>query len=74
MQLGNAPAATDPIHHAGANEIGPRTTEPARRADDADGLGQVLPVPAADARAVGEIQPIGLGAQIDRGNLLYFDF
>ena len=69
VQLGDAPAAGDPVHHAGTDEIWPRAAEAAGHADDADGLVDVLPLAAADAHAIGEMQPIVLGAQIDRGDL-----
>jgi hypothetical protein len=32
-----------------------------------DGLGHVLPIAAADAHAVGELQPVVLSPQIDQG-------
>ncbi|MFN9960178.1 MAG: hypothetical protein ACK55I_44415, partial [bacterium] len=48
----------------------PRPAEAAGDADDADGLDHVLPLPTADAHAVGEVQPVGLGAQVDRRDLL----
>jgi hypothetical protein len=35
VQLGDTPAAGGPVHHAGADEIGPSSTEPAGHADDA---------------------------------------
>ena len=70
VQLGDAPSAGDPIHHAGADEIRPRPAEAATNADDADGLSDVLPLVAADAHAIGEMQPVVLGAQVDQRDLL----
>jgi hypothetical protein len=37
-----------------------------------DGLSDILPVAAADTHAIGEMQPVGLGPQIDRGDALDF--
>src|SRR5271166_3416399 len=68
VQLGDAPAAGGPVHDAGADEIGPSSAEAAGHADDADGLVDVLPLAAADAHAIGEMQPVMLGAQFDRGD------
>jgi hypothetical protein len=62
MELGDAPSASDAVHHAGADEIGPRTAEPARNADDADGLFHVLPLAASDAHAIGKVETAGSGA------------
>ena len=70
VQLGDAPPAGDPVHHAGTDEIGPRASEATGNADDADGLGHVLPIAAVDAHTIGEMQPVGLGAQADRRDLL----
>ncbi len=49
VQLGNAPPASDPVHHAGTDEIRSRPTEAASDADDADSLVHILPFPTADA-------------------------
>src|SRR4051794_15807702 len=38
--------------------------------DDADGLGNVLPVAAADAYTIGKAQPVGLGSEADRRDFL----
>ena len=70
IQFGDAPAARCPIHDAGADEIRSRPTVAARHADDADALGYVLPLAAADTHAVAEMQPVGLRVQLDRGDLL----
>ena len=37
-------------------------TKAARHADDADGLLNVLPFAPRNAHAIGEMQPVGLGA------------
>src|SRR5690348_6477379 len=66
VQLGNAAPTDDTIHHARTDEKGPRASEAAGKADDADGLRHVLPVAAADAHTIGEMQPVGLGPQADR--------
>ena len=70
VQFGDAPAASGPVHHAGADEIGPNSAEAAGHADDADGLVDVLPLAAADAHAIGEMQPIMFGTHIGRGDLV----
>src|SRR3984893_7889582 len=62
VQLGDAPPTGDAVHHTWTDEIGPRATKAARHADDADGLLNVLPLAARNARAIGEMQPVGLGA------------
>src|SRR5271166_1209295 len=69
VEFGDAPPAGDAIHHAGTDEIRPCSAEATGYADDADGLGHVLPLAATDAHAIGEVQSIVLGAQIDRGDL-----
>lgn len=43
---------------------------PKWHADDANGLGDILPFAAADTHAIGEMQPVGFGAQINRGDVL----
>src|SRR5205823_7860237 len=58
VQFGDAPAAGDPVHNARADEIRPRTAEAAGHADNADGLGHVLPFAAADTHAIREMQPV----------------
>jgi hypothetical protein len=70
VQLRHASPARDAVHHAGANEMRPRPAEAAGDADDADGFGHVFPFAAAHADAVGQMEPIGLGAQIDGRDLL----
>ena len=68
VQLGDAPTAGDPVYDAGADEIGSSSAVAARHADYGDGLVDVLPLAAAVAHAVGEMQPIILGAHIGRGD------
>ena len=68
VQPGEAPAAGGAVHDAGAEEIGPLPAEAAGHADNADDLVDVLPLAAADAHAVGEMQPIIPGAHIGRGD------
>ena len=55
VQLGDTPPAGDTVHDAGTDEKGPRAAEATGDADDADGLGHVLPVAATDAYPVGEL-------------------
>jgi len=55
VQLGDAPAAGDPIYDAGTDEIGSRSSKPAGDADDTDDFCHVLPITAADAYAIGEM-------------------
>jgi hypothetical protein len=62
VQLGDTPAAGGPVHDAGADEIWPSSAEAAGHADDADGLVHILPIAAADAHAIGEMQPVVLRA------------
>jgi hypothetical protein len=56
MELGDAPSACDAVHHAKADEIRATAAEPARNADDADGLFHVVPLAAGDARAIGKVE------------------
>lgn len=70
VPLGTAPPAGNSVHHADADEMGLRATETIRYADDVDGLGHALPFAIADAHAIAEVQPVGLGAQVDQGGLL----
>jgi len=72
IQLGDAPPAGDSIEHAGTNEIGPSPTEAAGHAHDADGLGHILPLVPAELHAIGEMQPIMLGEELDPGDSLAF--
>jgi predicted short-subunit dehydrogenase-like oxidoreductase (DUF2520 family) len=59
-----------PFTTPGQMKYGRASPEAAGDADDADGLGHVLPLPTANAHAVGQMQPVGLGAQVNRGDLL----
>ena len=70
VQLGDAPPADPAVHDARTDEIGPRSTVLACDADDADALVDVLPIAAADAYAVGEMQLIEFGAQVDPSDSL----
>jgi hypothetical protein len=70
MQLGDATLTDSSVHHAGTDEKGPHAAKPAGQADDANALGHVLPLAAADAHAIGEMQPVVISAEIDRGDLL----
>ena len=63
VQLGDAPPAGEAVHDARADEVGPRSAESARHANNADGLHHVLPFAAANPHAIGEIESVGLGAQ-----------
>ena len=69
VQHCHSPTAGDTVHNAGADEIGARATKATGRADDADCLGYILPIVATNAHSVGEMQPVGVGAQIDRSVL-----
>jgi hypothetical protein len=72
IKRGDAPSAGDSIEHAGTNKIWPRPTEAAGHTDDADGLGHFLPLAPAELHAIGKMQPIMLGAEIDPANPLAF--
>lgn len=62
VQLGDAPSAGDAIHNAGTDEVRPRATEATGDAGEANGLRNVLPVAAAGAYTIIEVQPVALGA------------
>src|SRR4051794_20510312 len=68
IQLGHAPVARNPVYHARAHEVGTTTPEPARLANDADGLLDVLPVPASAAEAIRDVQQVNLSPETDRGD------
>ena len=68
VQLRNAPPAGDAVHYAGAGETLPLAAETAGDVDGADSRGQVLPFATAHAHAVDQMEPIGLGAQVDPGD------
>src|SRR5208337_3082312 len=70
VELGDASAAGDALHLAGADEIRSVAAKPAWHADHADGLRHVLPFTAGDAHAIGEMQLVVLGPQIDPAELL----
>src|SRR5437868_8947859 len=69
-RMPGARSGTSTCHHAGTDEKGPRASEAASDADDAHGLGHVLPVSAADAHTIGEMHPVGIDAQADPRNPL----
>lgn len=63
VQLGDAPAAADPVHHTGTDKMVASATEQAGHADDADGLGHIPPVHrrrrGRDRKdAAGQTQPV----------------
>jgi hypothetical protein len=70
MQLHNAPLTGDAVSHPRADEIGPHTAELACDVGNADSLGNILPFAITYSHSVSEVQPVILGPQIDRGDIL----
>src|SRR6266508_2379806 len=68
VELADPAPAGHAVDHTWADEKGPRSAEATGQADDADGLRHILPTAAADADAIGQIQLISLGAQINQGD------
>jgi hypothetical protein len=62
VQLGDAPAAGDPVHNTGAEEIGPRAAESAGHVDDADGFLHILPLATSAPYAIGKLQSVRIAA------------
>src|SRR3954470_8617152 len=70
IQLGHAPVARNPVHHAGADEVRSLSAESASRTDNGDRLGHLLPVAAINAYPVGQVDAIGFRMEVDGSELL----
>jgi hypothetical protein len=62
VQFGDPSPARNSIHDTRAYKVRPGAPEAAWGLDDVDGLGHVLPLAAAGAHTIGEVQPVVLAA------------
>ena len=62
VELDDASATDDAVDDARADKIRPRATERASHPDDADDFPYLFPLSIAEARTVGEVQPVVLGS------------